>query len=137
MTERVSINDKAAEFRANAASCGLEPKRGPQMDAYVTNSINGNGTWKHDNSTPIMSAKEASCMKIPGSAVDEPTAASKLGDWLKKSYADAVSAVGQSLEDRKAELNGGMTATCADAKKDFEAGKSVNKVAVTYCGLVQ
>jgi hypothetical protein len=98
----IDINTKAAEFRENAEACGLDPVRGPQMDSYVTNSINGNGTSKFDNVTQVMSAKEAACMKIPGS-VDEPSnAVSKWINGLGKSFQDAKASIGTSLEDLKA-----------------------------------
>ena len=96
----VDVNTKAAEFRTNAEACGLEATRGPQMDAYVSNGINGDGTSKHTNG-PIMSSKEAFCMKIPGS-VDERTSADRLKDWLKTSFSAAEKAVGRSLEDAAA-----------------------------------
>lgn len=102
MVEVLDINQKAAEFRANAENCGIAPVRGPQMDAYVTNSINGNGTSKFDNMTQVMTAKEAACMKVPGS-VDSPSyAVSKWINGLGKSFQDAKTAVGTSLEDLKA-----------------------------------
>lgn len=101
MVDVVNINDKAAEFRANAEMCGIAPVRGPQMDSYVTNSINGNGTSKFDNLTQVMTPQEASCMKVPGS-VDEPSfAVSKWINGLNKSFQDAKASIGTSLEDLK------------------------------------
>ena len=106
MVDVVNINDKAAEFRANAEACGLSPTRGIQMDAYVTNSINGNGTSKFDNLTKIMSAQDAYCMKIPGS-VDEPSGAvSKWFGQLKKDFHQAVDGIATNAKELGAKATG-------------------------------
>lgn len=97
----LTFDQKIAEFKSNAASCGLSPTRGPQMDAYVANMINSNGTSTYDNVTPVMSAKEAACMKIPGSVDDPSTAAARWINGLKKDFVAAREAVGRSLEDIK------------------------------------
>lgn len=93
------LDTKVAEYKQKAEKCDLPTTRGPAMDAYVIDSIKGDGT-NSITGNRVMTSKQAYCMGVPG-AVDEPSAADRLKGWFKSQYNAAVEAVGASLEDVK------------------------------------